>query len=365
MKDLYELLNDLSIQDSKIDQVFVSEFEKKKLLSDVKKQIHFKKKRPKWPRSLLASVMTAGMILTSVIGLSFTSYAKDVPFLNSIYQFFNQDGHYNGYEEQATVLHLTQESNGIKMTLEKAVFDGMTLFLTYMLETEHDLGNEPFTDSLPSLGGIGLAGQVHMKKLEDDKYVALLQLSHYGKKPLNEANVTWDIERFSTEANQEGTLYEGNWNFSFTVPKTDSNVIEINTPIIKDDFTFTPNTLTISPMSATFKFNTTASENLTTKWDYMFPTLIVIDDLGNEYETILFHGTGQGVSYSNYEWSATFEQIHPDAKTLTITPIIELSENDIIGTDANGKPIKANYRSINSNGAEEKITLDPIIIQLD
>lgn len=363
MKDLYELLNDIPIQVNKEDEVFVSEFEKKKLFSDVKKQIQTKKKRT-WKRSVLASVMAVSVIATSVIGLSFTTYAKEVPFLNSIFQFFNQDGHYNGYEEQATVLQLSQESNGIKMTLDEVVFDGMTLFLTYILETELDLGSEPYTDSLPLIGNNGLSGHVHIKKTEDNKYIGLLLLSHYGKNPLNEANITWNIERFSTEANQKGTLYEGNWNFSFTVPKTDTNIVEIDAPIKKDSFTFTPNTLTISPMSATFKFNTTASENLMARWDYMFPKLIVMDDLGNEYETIIFYGTGQGVAYSNYEWAATFEQIHPEAKTLSITPIIELTENDIIGTDASGKPIKANYRSIDSNGAEEKIQLEPIVIQI-
>ena len=363
MKDVYELLNDLNIQDSQLNEVYVSDFEKKKLLRDVKKQIRLKKKRT-WQRSLLANVMVAGIIVTSVIGLSFTSYAKEVPFLNSIYQFFNHDGHYNGYEEQATVLQLTQESNGIKMTVENAVFDGNTLFLTYMLETEHDLGEEPSTNSLPLFGEFGLGGYEHITKVDDNKYIALLQISHY-EKPLNEANVNWDIQSFSTEPNRKGTLFEGNWSFSFTVPKTDTNIIAINAPVIKDDYTFSPNTLTITPMSAIFNFNTTASEDLLATWDNISPLLTATDNLGNKYETIIFHGTGQDHHYSNYEWSATFEQIHPDAKTLTITPIIQLSENDIIGTDAKGNPIKANYRSINSNGEKKKITLDPIIIQLD
>ena len=39
-------------------------------------------------------------------------------------------------------MNLTQESNGIKITINDAVFDGETVAITYSIESDRDLGED-------------------------------------------------------------------------------------------------------------------------------------------------------------------------------------------------------------------------------
>lgn len=54
----------------------------------------------------------------------------------------------------------------------------------------------------------------------------------------------------------------------------------------------------------------------------------------------------------------------PEATQLILTPVIELSDSDTIGYDENGEPIKASYRSVDSDADYEEIELEPIIIEV-
>ena len=47
-----------------------------------------------------------------MVGLSFTAYAEDIPFLGNIFNFFRSDGSYEGYDENAEKLDIIQERNG-------------------------------------------------------------------------------------------------------------------------------------------------------------------------------------------------------------------------------------------------------------
>ena len=54
---------------------------------------------------------------------------------------------------------MTKESNGIKVTINDAVFDGETVTITYSIESDKDLGEDPIIlDTLDIKGSTGNAG---------------------------------------------------------------------------------------------------------------------------------------------------------------------------------------------------------------
>lgn len=364
MKDIYELLNDIHTNISDDDFASVSEFEKKRFSKELQNRIVKTKKQNKFKRSLTVAAMTLGIICSSLIGLSFTSYAQESPFLGSIFKFFSSsDGNYADYEEHAKKLGLVQESNGIKISIMDTIFDGETLFITYMIETTKDLGDRPWLNSLPMYGDSGLTSSEQISKIEDGKYISLMSVNDYHPENLDDINVNWQIESISTHINNTGTVYEGNWAFDFHLSAVDSKTILVNKTLNNHGLSFTANHIKITPMSFIISYEGSAPLDIFNKWDHLFMSMEVMDDLGNKYKALNGTTRGWGIQAIN-NWSATYESLDPNATKLFITPIIELSENDIIGKDEVGNPLKANYRSIESNGDLKKVQFEEIIVDL-
>ena len=59
MKDIYELLNDVSIDDNEFEEMAVTEFEKAKVKSALKKSIAKKKKRMGWKMNVAAAAISS------------------------------------------------------------------------------------------------------------------------------------------------------------------------------------------------------------------------------------------------------------------------------------------------------------------
>ena len=53
MKDIYELLNDIDIDEKELEEIEASEIEKKKVKRNVKQSICTKKKMKSWKKALL------------------------------------------------------------------------------------------------------------------------------------------------------------------------------------------------------------------------------------------------------------------------------------------------------------------------
>ena len=143
MKDIYELLNDVSIDDNEFEEMEVTEFEKAKVKSALKKSIPRKKKRMDWKMNVAAAAIVLGLSATT-LGLTFPAYAGNIPVIGDIFRFLDngKTGLYDNYKEYSTEMNMTQESNGIKMTINDAVFDGETVAITYSIESDRDLGED-------------------------------------------------------------------------------------------------------------------------------------------------------------------------------------------------------------------------------
>lgn len=361
---MYELLNDIEVDIKDDDLAPVSGIEKKKLSKDLKQKIISGRKQNKWKRALSVAILAFGMMTSAMIGLSFTAYAEDIPFLGNIFKFFSSDGTYAGYDENAKKLDLVQESNGIKISVMDTVFDGKTLFVTYMIESDKDLGEWPSLNSLQFFKDSGSAGSQQMSKIEEGKYISVLAMEPFPSYDRDEIDVNWKIASISTEPNSQGTVFEGSWEFEFNVKAVETETVVIDETIDEKGITFTAEKITFTPMSFILNFQYISDGEIRRDWDSRHVWVEVKDDLGNTYKELTGAGSGKGSDYYGVRWYTTFEKIDPKATTLTIIPIVRLMDYDTIGYSKSGKPIKANGRSVDSKADYKEFQLEEIVIDL-
>ena len=64
-----------------------------------------------------------------------------------------------------------------------------------------------------------------------------MEAEHYNQNELDEIYVNWNIESVSTEANNNGIVYEGNWEFQFKVKAVETQNVALNKTIEKGGIT--------------------------------------------------------------------------------------------------------------------------------
>jgi hypothetical protein len=366
MKDIYELLNDINIDENEFEEMEVSEFEKTNVKKALKNSIHKNNKMKAWKKSIVAASVLVGLSVTSLITLP--AYAGSIPVINDIFRFFDigtteqygaekensnksnntkETGLYYDYKKFSNEVNITTESNGIKFTINDAVFDGKTATITYTIESEQELDNAGI--SLPNIEGMGAMGGTGITtKIDKNKYVGLLTASNMENKNLDVANITWHIDSIRNPATQ--TDIKGDWKFSFSVNATESKVnLLSNASSDKNGVKVNVEKISITPMSFTVYYNQEISEMLRNTWDGVQVDLEIKDDLGNIYS-----GQGNGgvgiVEDGSMSLSKTFEKLDKKATKLIITPHVLRNYTSDTAKPSTGK---------------EQFVLDEIIIELN
>ena len=93
-----------------------------------------------------------------------------MPIVGDIFRFLDngRTGLYENYKEFSTELNMTRESNGVKVTINDVISDGRTVSITYSLESEQDLGNDPIIlGGLDIMDAHGSSGSGKMTKVTE------------------------------------------------------------------------------------------------------------------------------------------------------------------------------------------------------
>lgn len=357
MKDIYELLNDVDIDINEFEHVEVSKHEREQVKKEMKKRIHMNKSS-KWKKTMTAASIAIGISSASLFGLSFTTFAEEIPIIGGIFKFFNDNGLYKEYDANANMLNLVKEDQGIKVTLNEAVFDGRTLYVTYKIESEKDLGE--FPSVLVNLDGEKsnmYARNTEIKKTGAHEYAGML----IGRFRLNGTNLTeenfeFKIEGFMVDSFVRNEEIKGNWDFQFGLEaiKSREQLVRINR--VHEGITFNLTRVTYTPMSFIIKYSASTDKKINDKWDFKIFGVEVKDNLGNIYEGRPDGGYGNDESISQ---TTTFEKLDPKASTLIITPIVRLLSAD--GTNEHGEI----YRDENIKAPDERYKLKPIIVEIE
>ncbi|UII56129.1 DUF4179 domain-containing protein [Cytobacillus spongiae] len=359
MKDIYELLNDINIDENEFKEMEVSELEKAKVKNTLKRSINKKRKMKSWKKNVAVASILVSLSATT-FGLTFPAYAKNIPVIEDIFRFIDngrtessidsndvkdeEKGLYYNYKKFSNEINITKESNGVKITVNDAVFDGKTVSITYSIESEQDLGENAFIDS-PDIEGVGaIGGSGKTTKIDKNNYVGILTLSNLEETKLDIANIKWDIDSIQNTDNQ--TKIQGDWNFDFSLNAVDSTMQISDSSSEQNGVKLNIEKISVTPMSFIVYYDQIVSENISNKWDGVDVELEIKDDLGNVYSG---EGNGgKGTDSYNMSLSKTFEKLDENATKLIVSPHITLRDYN-----------SDNYSSVkvSKDGDEREITL--------
>ncbi|PEJ10827.1 DUF4179 domain-containing protein [Bacillus wiedmannii] len=366
MKDIYELLNDIDIDQKELEEIEASEIEKEKAKRNVKQSIRTKKKMKSWKKGVAAASILVGLSFAT-LGIGFPTYAGGLPLVGDIFRFLDngRTGLYENYKEFSTELNMTRESNGVKVTINDAVFDGRTITITYSIESEKDLGEKPFPFGSPQVMGFnGGGGSSDVTKVGEGKYVGMTTMSGHGSERLDVANVWWDIEAINIY--EEKKSIKGNWNFALTVKGMDSKEIKLQGISEKEGIKVNIDKMEVTPMSFIVFYNQEESKALRSIWDSADVELEIKDDLGNKYAGEGNGGTSTVAEPHKSSWSSTFQKLNENATKLIVTPRVHLRvhtpENHGGVEYVNGKEKKIEVPK--KEAKSKDIVLDDIVIDL-
>lgn len=80
----------------------------------------------------------------ALIGYTFPAHAGSIPIVKNIFQFIDGDRSflYENYKEFSTAIELSEMSKGVEITINDALYDGETIFITYSLKSKKKLGDQ-------------------------------------------------------------------------------------------------------------------------------------------------------------------------------------------------------------------------------
>ncbi|UOE94515.1 DUF4179 domain-containing protein [Alkalihalobacillus sp. LMS39] len=324
MKDIYELLNEININESEFEEMYVSENEKRKMKKTLKRNIQ--KKRPsRLKRAFVTAAIIGGLSLVT-LSLTFPTYASNIPLIHDIFTLFskNYDGLYENYKEHASELNMTKESNGIKMTIKDAIYDGKTVTATFLLESETDLGEHVELSEwmeIKKLTETNLSIYMENSKIGEHQYAGLIEMTILDQEEIRKPTVTWNIRSIRNSETMEEI--KGRWDFTFSVEETNHTVLNVYENSRKGGVQVQVERIKHTPMSTVIYYHHESEKELMSTWEMLDIELEVKDDLGHVY-TVQPNG-GIGTDYHNMNWTITFGKIDPAASKLIITPRGRLS----------------------------------------
>ncbi|MDF2506098.1 DUF4179 domain-containing protein [Clostridium sp.] len=367
MKDIYEILNDVDIDETEMESMEVSDIEKAKVKKTLKKSI---KKNKIWKRSIIAATVCFVMIGSiGIVGLTSPVNAAAIPVVGDIFRFLDngRTGVYDKYKENANGINVTKESNGISVTIKDAIFDGKTLSYTYEIKSDKDLGGSPILGGMGTSGVSikgykgGMTGTSGTKKVNDNTYVG--QDNYSIDRERKQINAKLNFEGIGKFNNGTEEKIKGNWKFDINLKAIESNKQYVNKEIEKDGIKVGIDNIAKTRMSVTINYTQSITEKIKEKWFSVSTDLEVKDDLGNVYKG---QGNGEQGNLYKMKGSMTFGKINDNAKKLIIIPKIHMSNTARgVSFDKNRKETEIKAK-IDANHLERRdIVLGDIVVDLE
>ena len=321
MKNLFKHFNDIDIDVNEFEEVEVTDFEKAQYKKDLKSKVSKTKSR-KWMKSVAAVCLSLGIGTASIVGLSYTTFAQDIPVINSIIKLLSdKEKTLADSEEYLEPLDLVVEGNGTTIKINESLFDSKKFTVGYTIETEKDLG-----EVVQIIGGFKMNGQEYalhqddyhlVEKVGENKYAGLSIATLPITSSLQEANFEFYITSIIGRDNKE--TIAGNWSFELHAKAPENSVQLVEGISQKDNMSVELNKITYTPFSFTVNFHQSVQNLSLRETYYMIVGYIdAKDDLGNTYSSRPNGGTGD--AEGEMDMSMTFGKLHPDAKKLIFTP---------------------------------------------
>lgn len=338
--DMKEWMN---IDIDNLELLEVTDLEKKHVKQHILKK---RNKIPFWRHIAVAAVVLVGA--TTVTGFAFPSIASQIPFMDNVISYFNdEEQRHKSFEVFSTDIGLAQTSNGMTVMIDNAVYDGTNITVSFAIETDYDFGQEMQMRApnwFDVVGASGSGGGHNITKISDTRYVGLSTFTPRFRDDIypETLEVTWAPQAFYNGSNE--LEVEGDWSFEFALERLEGDLQIINETVQHKDVNFILRSVEFTDVSTVIAYEQVVSDELLKDSVSVSPTFIITDDLGNVY------GLGRGGSgmspddYKTFKGTSTFDSIQEGASQLIIQPI-----------EIAGPPYGA---------VKTEIKLEPIVIDL-
>lgn len=270
------------------------------------------------------------------VSISFPAFARNLPVVSSVFQYLSEKNIIDkDYVRYSADLNMSKSYNGITVTINSIVYDGIDLSIGYTVESQNEIKETPviigpnmkINGKTVGFGGGG-GGEFKDKKT----YIGVRTVNmakDYLPKEVTKHIVGGNVkipDEFIMDFNIRDLSQnmKGKWDFKFKVSteKIKSNVKSIKTNI--DLSAVRPglkvNEVIISPINTVLRTVEKSSEGLVLDGMY-----IVFDDKGRPLE--MKSGSGNGsAEVDTFYTQLLFRNVYEDSKTLTFIPYMDSKE---------------------------------------
>ena len=365
MKGIYKFFNDVQLDKKEFTELDVSEFEKAQVKKRLKQSLKKKKKRVRWPQIAVAMLFIG--LSGAILGYTFPANAGSIPIVRNIFQFIDGERYslYENYKEFSTAIELSDVSKGVEISINDALYDGETIFVTYSLKSKKKLGEHPrIHDTSSSLKDAdGMTWGSEIKRVDDYNYVGMLTVGNFGTNVGDTAYLVWDIDKILME--ESNTIINGHWRFAFSVEATTKYTQLVNQSSTLDGIKVSIKQITHTPMSTIVYVRQQLDQHILDYWDNIDLDFTMIDDLGNNYDGL---GHGSRGYPNDLRTGKTFGKVDERATTLKIMPYVRLMKSSV-NDDEPIEEKNAFGETVSRNSTVEvedykEINLEPIVIEL-
>lgn len=287
----------------------------------------------------ICSICACFIGITLLLGMAMPTYASNIPIIGSIFQIFNKKT-YENYDKYASDLNITKESNGLKMTINKVVYDGIELSVFYTVESKEKMKDTPrFPGAELKINGkITTFGAGGTGKLSDDGKTFIGSIEYntsdkkYIPKEIQEESLLGgyvevpDEFIFSLNIDEIGLSnpIKGKWNFNIPVSsekingKVNEKECDIDLNNIANEYHI--NKIITTPLNTAIQGTVMNEKGDSNSNDLSFTAF---DDKGRyiEYKS---GGASSGLpdeddNYISY-FSNEFKEVYDDTESLTFIP---------------------------------------------
>ncbi|WP_179107200.1 DUF4179 domain-containing protein [Sediminibacillus massiliensis] len=308
------------------------------------KKAKAEQRKRSYMKPLIVAVMILALTTTSA-AFAFPSLSSQIPFMDNVIRFFNDD--YKNFETFSTDIGLSQTSNGTTVMIDDAVYDGTNITISFAIETEQEM-KQPLDiyakNWFDVVGASGSGGSEKITKISDNRYVGLASITpHFKEEEYPEkVDITWNPELF-TSTSDELSL-EGDWSFDFSLSRLEGDIKLLNKTVKNENVSFTLQSIEFTDVSTVISYEQAVTDELLQKWESVTPVFTVKDDIGNVYMSGTSGGGQTSNDFKTYNGTSDFGTIKEGASKLIIQP--------------------TQIASLNYGKGHTEIELDPIVIDL-
>ncbi|MGM0898073.1 MAG: DUF4179 domain-containing protein [Bacillota bacterium] len=302
---------------------------------------------------LFISLFTATLSASTV----FANYMAQVPVIGNVFSIFAEEEEglvqYDRFSEE---VKLTQSSNGITISIDKAVYDGTNVTFTYTVTSYKELDDSAHLTGFPELlEAEGPAGSMDWK-LAKGTLVGIAAIPHLDEEAA-QVNVIWEPKSLYTD---DGEI-EGDWKFEFAVDQLKKDPIILDEIDSEGGVSIHFTEVTFTDVAVNIAYQQLVDPALLDVWEAVEVELIAADNLGNVYKVPHNGGAAYGDARTREDifWTATMRGLDPLATSLTFYPFGHVSRMKE-GTEPESIRIEFDALEINMLEGTYQIIEDPV-----